>query len=253
MLAAWPRGRWSVGSEVVAIHGGTSTAIPARCCSRRVVGCPNVPRHAIGWTPRPRARTRAAVIDAVFEVVLQGKVPPHIEDVAEHAGVSVSTIFRSFDGAPDMQHQALESFQVQFHHLFAVGDADRDRAERSRSHARGRMELYSVAGGLMRIGRARALDHEPMVSGLARLRGHLADQTRQRFAVELKRLTPPESANLVALVDATTSPEAYEVMGAAHVRTPRQITSTWTTALEVLLDHWAPGAPVEPVPKENTR
>jgi AcrR family transcriptional regulator len=186
-----------------------------------------------------RERSRAAVIDAVFSLVQDGKVPPQVDDVAARAGVSVSSVFRYFDGLADLQRQAFDSFNDRFADLFVVDDAELQRAERVRAHVRARVELYTVAGGLIRIGRARALDHEPMVEGLARLRGRLADQTTQRFAVELTQLTPAESVNLAALIDATTSPDAFDVMTAAHARTPRQISKTWVTALDAVLAQWA--------------
>ncbi len=174
----------------------------------------------------------------MFSLVQEGKVPPQVDDVAARAGVSVSSVFRYFDGLADLQHQAFASFHQRFADLFVVSDADQPRGERIRAHVRARVELYTVAGSLMRIGRARALDHEPMVEGLARLRGRLADQTTQRFAVELMQLTPAESVNLAALIDATTSPDAFDVMTAAHARTPRQISRTWVTALDAVLARW---------------
>jgi AcrR family transcriptional regulator len=189
-----------------------------------------------------RERSRAAIIDAVFGLVQEGKVPPQVEDIADRAGVSVSSVFRNFDGLADLQHQALESFAPRFARLFVVDDAGDDLSARIRSHVRMRVELYAAAGGLMRVGRARALDHEPMVEGVARLRGRLADQARQRFAVELDRLSPAEAANLVAVIDAMTSPDAFDVMSSAHARTPRQISKTWITALDALLAVWVNGS-----------
>ena len=187
-----------------------------------------------------RDRSRRAVIDAVFALVQEGKVPPSVEDIADRAGVSVSSVFRNFDGLPDIQRQAFDSFQTKFAHLFVVDDADRALDDRVRAHVRSRIELFGVAGSLMRVGRARAIDHEPMVEGLSRLRGRLADQTRQRFAHEIRQLTPADAANLTALIDSITSPDAYEVMSAAHARSPRQVTRTWTTALDVVLQQWIP-------------
>lgn len=187
-----------------------------------------------------RERSRQAVIAAVFGLVQDGKIPPSVDDVAERAGVSVSSIFRTFDGLPDLQRQALDFFQLEFAHLFVVEDADVDRRARALAHVRSRCELYAVAGGLLRIGRARALDHEPMVEGMWRLRRRLADQTRRRFAAETRQLSPAEAANLVALIDATTSPEAFEVMSGVHARSPRQISRTWATALDALLQQWIP-------------
>lgn len=197
-----------------------------------------------------RERSRAAIVDAVFGLVQDGKVPPRVEDVAARAGVSVSSVFRNFDGLADLQHRALESFEARFAHLLVVDDADRDRSQRIRSHVLGRIELYEVAGALIRIGRARALDHEPLVEGIARVRTRLAAQTGVRFATELETLPPAESANLAALIDSMTSPDAYEVLGAAHARTPRQISRSWTIALDAILTNWVGDASSSSRPRD---
>jgi TetR/AcrR family transcriptional regulator of autoinduction and epiphytic fitness len=180
------------------------------------------------------------VIDAVFSLVQDGKVPPTVDDVAERAGVSVSSIFRNFDGLADLQRQALENFQPRFEHLFVVDDADRPQPERIQAHVRARVDFLAAAGGLLRVARARTLDHTPILEGVARLRGQFAEQTRVRFALEIEQLSPAEAANLCALIDATTSPDAFDVMSGAHARTPRQISKTWITALDALLDAWVP-------------
>lgn len=209
------------------------------------VGSVHYPPHVLAQEPvdgrhARRQRSREAVIDAVFALVRDGKIPPSAEDVATHAGVSVSSIFRNFDGLHDLQRQALERAQSDLAHLFVVDDEHESRSVRVRSHVSTRIELLGQADGLLRIGRSRALDHALLVDGLARLRDRFADQTRQRFAAEIDRLTPVEGANFAALIDATTSPEAFDLMGAAHSRTPRQIATTWTTALDALLARWVP-------------
>ncbi len=190
-----------------------------------------------------RERNRSAVIEAAFSLIQEGKIPPSVDDVAERAGVSVSSIFRNFDGLADVQRQALDTFQPRFAHLFVVDDAERSRSDRVQAHVRSRVQLSTVAGGLMLVARSRALEHQPMVEGLARLRERLAEQTRQRFAVELGPLTSVDRANLASLIDSLTSPEAFELMSAAHARSPRQISKIWNTSLDVLLAQWAPGSP----------
>jgi len=182
------------------------------------------------------------VIEAVFSLVREGKIPPGADDVAERAGVSVSSLFRNFDGLQDLQRQALERSQADFAGFFLVADADEPRASRVRTHVEMRIELLEAAGGLFRMGRSRALDHEVFVEGLARLRSKMADQTRMRFEAEIDQLTSAEAANLTALIDATTSPEVFDLMGAAHSRTPRQISKTWITALDALLAQWVPNS-----------
>lgn len=173
-------------------------------------------------------------------------MPPSVDDVADRAGVSVSSIFRNFDGLADVQRQALDTFHLRFAHLFTVDDADEVRAHRVRAHVRSRIELAEVAGGMIAIARGRALDHDQMVAGVARLRARLADQTRARFKSELAQLTSAEGSNLIALLDSITSPEAFETMSGAHSRSARQIAKTWTTAIDGLLNQWVPPAASEP-------
>ena len=186
-----------------------------------------------------RERSRIAVIDAVFALLLDGKVPPTAEDVAERAGVSVSSIFRNFDGLDDMQREAFDVFRDRYVHLFdPVVDAAAPRAERVAKHVRARLDLLTVAGPMMQIARQRALDYQPMAEGVGRSRSQLSDQARAHFASEAAQLSPAEAANLLAVIDAMTSPEAYEVLQAAHGRSDRQISRSWVRSLTAILDSW---------------
>ncbi len=182
-----------------------------------------------------RERNRLAVIEAVFSLVDEGKIPPPVESIAERAGVSVSSIFRNFDGLADIQNQAHVHADRRWAAHFVVSDADASQADRIASHVRTRVAMFEADGALMRLARSRALDHEQMVKNLARLRGKFADQTRQRFASEIRQLTPAAAADLVAIVDTVTSPEAYDLMAAAHARSSRQITRAWVSTLTSLL------------------
>jgi len=185
-----------------------------------------------------RNKSRQAVIEAMFDLVQEGKAPPEVEDIAERAGVSVSSVFRNFDGIGDLQHQAVQWFQKQFWHLFEVNDADEPLSDRLQSHVRSRVTMADEVGPLLRLARARAVDHEKMAGSTATVRAQMANQTRQRFANEIRQLSPAQAGNLTALIDATTSLEAYEVMAAAHARTNRQIATAWVRALEAVLAPW---------------
>jgi TetR/AcrR family transcriptional regulator of autoinduction and epiphytic fitness len=190
-----------------------------------------------------RERSRVAVIDAVFALVRDGKIPPTVDDVAARAGVSVSSVFRNFDGLDDVQRQAFDVFRERFSHLFAAAvPAEAARADRITGHVRARLELFEAAGPMMSIARHRALDYQPMADGVGRNRSALADQTRAHFAPEAEQLTPAEAANLIAVIDSLTSPEAYELMSAANGRSHRQIARAWTVAIDSLLAGW-PGLP----------
>ncbi len=50
--------------------------------------------------------------------------------------------------------------------------------------------------------------------------------------------TNEEAANLLAVIDAMTSPEAYEVLQAAHGRSDRQISRSWIRSVTAIFDSW---------------
>ena len=186
-----------------------------------------------------RERSRAAVIDAIFALVDDGKVPPSVEQIADRSGVSASSIFRMFDGLDDMRSQAFQQFETRYAHLLASDvDETMDVADRVDQLVRARLELYGAAGPLMSLARQRTLDHEPVADRVGAQRMLLAEQTQRHFRPETQHLTPAEAANFVAFIDATTSPEAFEVLRASHGRTRRQIERTWRRALVALVDAW---------------
>jgi DNA-binding transcriptional regulator YbjK len=200
-----------------------------------------------------RERSRAAVIDAVFGLIDDGKVPPSVEQVAERSGVSVSSIFRMFDGLDDMRRHAFEEFEVRYSHLLKVDfDDSATRSDRIERLVGARTELYAAAGSLMAMARQRALDHEPIANRVGAQRVLLAEQTQQCLRAETRALTPTVAANLVALVDATTSPESFELLRASHARTRRQIERTWRRAVAALVADWCDDTSVSNTGTSNT-
>jgi len=186
-----------------------------------------------------RERSRNAVIEAAFALIHDGKVPPTADQVAERSGVSVSSIFRMFDGLDDMRSHAIERFRVEYEHLLVTDFDERtDRDVRAAQFVRSRVGLYGAAGPLMRLARQRALEHVRIAESVDEQRVMLAAQAHSCWRPEARDLTPTEAANLVALVDATTSPEAFDVLAAAHARTPRQVERTWRRSVLALLAEW---------------
>ena len=184
-----------------------------------------------------RERGRIAVIDAMFELLQDGKVPPGPEAIAERSGVSVASIFRYFDGIDDLQLQTLERFRARFEPLISAS-IEGDLRTRIAGLVAARLDLYEQAGAIMAVGRLRALEHQPLVEAAARTRGALADQVRTTFSEETAGRTPARVADLVAVVDALTSLESWDVMRRTHARSRAQITSTWRRSIAVLVDDW---------------
>jgi AcrR family transcriptional regulator len=183
-----------------------------------------------------RQRSREAIVSAAFELILEGKGPPSAEDVAERAGVSVSSIFRNFDGLADIQQQAHQLFAERYSHLLlATPPPSSDLDARIAFFVNTRLELYEQAGPLMALARMRALEDDTWREHIASSRSALTHQLRACFDPEITELAPSDSADLVAVMDSITSPEAFELMTRAHARTRKQINRAWTTTLHALI------------------
>ncbi len=181
-----------------------------------------------------RERGRVAVIDAMFELLQEGKVPPAVELIAERSGVSVASIFRYFQGVDDLQFQTFQRFRERFEPLLDT-NLEGDLAARTNAFVQSRLDLYEQAGAIMAVGRLRALEHEPLVEASAQMRGVLADQVRTTFADETVDAAPAAAADLVAVVDALTSLEAWDVMRKTHARSRTQIARAWTQGIDALI------------------
>ena len=185
-----------------------------------------------------RQRSRDAIVGAAFALIVESGGPPSAESIAERAGVSVSSIFRNFDGLADLQEQALDQFRERFSHLLlATPPADADLHDRIAFFVRNRLALYEEAGSLMAMARARAFEHSTLAEAVARNRSTLAEQTRACFGHEIDGLTPSGAADLIAVIDSLTSPEAFELMTRAHARTRQQVARAWEATIQVLITH----------------
>lgn len=191
-----------------------------------------------------RERGRRAVVDAAFSLILDGKAPFAVQDVAERAGVSVSSVFRNFDGLPDLQRQALAQFGARYSHfLVAAPPPGADLESRVEFFLRHRIGLYEQAGPLLMVARMQALDQETMVEAVAQNRCALAAQTRQCFQSEIAERTISQAAGLVSLLDSLTSPESFDLMTRTHGRSSRQIAQSWRAGLAALIAGWPPAHP----------
>lgn len=184
-----------------------------------------------------RERGRVSVIDAMFALLQEGKVPPAVELIAERSGVSVASIFRYFQGIDDLQFQTYQRFRERFEPLVHPS-VDGDLAARTSAFVQSRLDLYEQAGAIMAVGRLRALEHQPLVEASAQMRGVLADQVRTTFSHETAGSSPARAADLVAVIDALTSLESWDVMRKTHARSRSHIARAWTLGIRALVGSW---------------
>lgn len=179
-----------------------------------------------------RERGRQAVIDAVVDLLHEGHAPPSTVDVTERAGVSEATLFRYFDTIDDLQLEATERFLSMHAHLFDIPQEGTGALDaRVERFAVARAALWEVVAPIARLGRARAFDHPGMADLLRAARRNQALQVERHFAPELAHLSAAQRADLVSVVAALTSFEAWDMQRHDLDRTPIQIRRAWRTAI----------------------
>jgi AcrR family transcriptional regulator len=183
-----------------------------------------------------RERNRAAVIDAVFELIVDGRVPPAVEAIAARAGVSVSSVFRYFDSLDDLLEQTVARYFERFADLFAVRPVpDGDLDDRITVLVSARLDLYEAIGPIARIARLRATEQPRLATVLADTRRTFEGQVRAHFEPDLTGRSRTEADDRVALVDCLTAFESWDLLTGTHGRDRHLVERAWTSGLRALL------------------
>ncbi|HEX4903740.1 MAG TPA: TetR/AcrR family transcriptional regulator [Acidimicrobiales bacterium] len=181
-----------------------------------------------------RERNRTAVIDAMFELLAEGRMPPNVEEVAERAEVSVSSVFRYFDGLDDLHGETVRRYFERFAPLFEVPAAADSRAGRIAALVDARLELYETIAPIGRIARIKA--GEPTIADtLVETRRRFARQVREHLAADLAPRGRPGAQDAADLVDALTSFESWDLLRSTHGRSRAAVRRAWIAGIERVL------------------
>ncbi len=183
-----------------------------------------------------RERGRAAVIDAVVDLLDEGHAPPSARAVIERSGVSEATLFRYFDTLDDLQHAAASRFLERNAALFELAEIGCGTLDvRASRFVDARLRLYDTIAPMARLVRARSLDHPHFTATLHEVRGRLADQVALHFATELSCRGRAGRDDLVAVISTLTSFESWDQLRNDHDRTSLQVRRTWRRTVVELL------------------
>lgn len=182
-----------------------------------------------------RERGRLAVLDAVFDLIEEGQIPPDVNELAERSNVSVASIFRYFDGLEDIQLQSMARFKDRFFPLFRIDkSASRSTDQRIEMYVDSRLAMLAEVGSVVALAGLRAMENPRFNEAYDTIRQMLADQVQELFAAELATHGPDSRASLVAIVDSLASPQAWDVMCHSHNQTTPQIRMAWITTLQAV-------------------
>ncbi|HEX7354924.1 MAG TPA: TetR/AcrR family transcriptional regulator [Mycobacteriales bacterium] len=183
-----------------------------------------------------RDRNRTAVVEAVYALLHEGEFPLSTESIAQRAGVSVSSVFRYFDGLDDLQRETIDLYFQRCAALFEVPRAGEGTIDvRIAALVDARLALYREIAPIARLARVRAPEYPLIAERLTGTRALLLRQIRRHFAPELRRLDRAAAGEMVALVDVLTSYESWDLMRTGSSLSERRIGAAWTAGLQALL------------------
>lgn len=192
-------------------------------------------KRAVDGRRQRTERGRAAVIDAMFDLIVEGHLPPAVDQVARRAGVSTATIFRYFGTLDDLQQETVARFVERFDHLLEI-DRPGEGSVTSlvRRFVDSRVTLFSTVGLVMHLAWVRSLDQPRIAAAVRENRRRLRDATEEHFASVLG----PRSARrngLVDAIDGMCSIEAWVSLTRIHDRSPDEIRRAWTAGVSRLV------------------
>lgn len=196
---------------------------------------PSTPRPRPDGRTARRERGRAAVIEAVVDLLVEGHSPPPTTLVTRRAGISEATLFRYFETLADLQIEATTTYLNRRAHLFEIPDLGAGPLPtRVRNLVRARTTLWETTSPIARLGRARAFDQPELALVLHQLRLSQAAQLRDHFAPELAQMSPARGEDVVAAVASLTSFEAWDHQHHDLGRTMAQVRRSWRLAITAL-------------------
>ena len=175
------------------------------------------------------------MIDAMFDLIVEGHLPPAVDQVARRAGVSTATIFRYFGTLDDLQQETVARFVERFDHLLEIERPGEGSATSLvRRFVDSRITLFSTVGPVMYLAWVRSLDQPRIAAAVRENRRRLRDATEEHFASALG----PRSARRSGLVDAIDgmcSIESWVSLTRIHDRSPDEIRRAWTVGVSRLV------------------
>lgn len=177
-------------------------------------------------------RGRAAVTEAMIDLMFEGYLPPTAEQLAERAGVSVASVYRYFDGLDDLRQAATAVYFSRYTDLFDIERfGEGTLTERVTNLVNSRLRLYITSEPMGRLIRIRQYEHESAREWLGQLLAAYTVQIRRQFDEELTALPPEDSEQLVAAIATLTSFESWDQCRTAHRLDDAHIHATWVSTL----------------------
>jgi AcrR family transcriptional regulator len=175
------------------------------------VDTPDDPGRLDGRAARS-AKTRAAIADALLDLLAEGRLRPTAREIAARAAVSVRSVYVHFDDLEDLFCVAAQRHYARIAPMLAPVAATGSPAERAHALVRRRIRLYARTGAVSRATRLQA-ESSPTLARILRDARTLSRTDLERlFDSELPGPDDPRRTRTVAVLDVLTGPDAWQTL-----------------------------------------
>jgi TetR/AcrR family transcriptional regulator of autoinduction and epiphytic fitness len=158
------------------------------------------------------ARTRAAVVTAVLELVRAGNPRPTAKEIAARAGISLRSVYVHFDDLDDLFAAASARQAAEVEHLLYAIDADQPQAARITEVARQRGAIWETLAPIRRAVLVWESSSHTLRAGAQRSTKRARGDLARVFARELTELDPDRHALVLEAMHLACSAGAWEVL-----------------------------------------
>jgi AcrR family transcriptional regulator len=156
------------------------------------------------------AKTRTAIVEALFELFKQGIYTPTTKQIAEQAQTSVRSIFQHFEDMETLYADLLAVQTVRITPLVECLTADGSLEQRLAELQAQRGQLYELVSPARHALATRPNISKVITQGLSDLSAELRDQLLSQFAAELSVASTQSAADCVELLDLLWSFESWD-------------------------------------------
>jgi AcrR family transcriptional regulator len=201
-----------------------------------LVHCALVTPTVVDGRAARKAATRAAIADALLDLITEGNLRPTAREIAARAGISLRSVYHHFDDLEDLFCVAARRQFDRIAPLLGPAIEDGDLYERAGDVLRRRAELFERLGAIRRATELQA-PFSPTLQRLvvnAQTRGR--EELERVFAPELAACSPEVRARLVAAIDALTAGATWDLLRERHNLSAEDARRTMTEAVIALLE-----------------
>jgi TetR/AcrR family transcriptional regulator, regulator of autoinduction and epiphytic fitness len=158
------------------------------------------------------ARTRAAVVTAVLELVRAGNLRPTAKEIAARAGISLRSVYVHFDDLDDLFAAAGARQAEEIVHLLVPVDADQDLPTRIDDVVRQRAAIWETLAPVRRAAIVWAFTSPALREGAQRITKRGVRDLTRVFSHELGHLDADRRSLILEALQVATSASAWDVL-----------------------------------------